>query len=207
MNIIKGIWQKLDWTLYPTTLISFLTLIGCGICYLYLPVQYAYENSYIENVQLVVLAGIAMVALTAKNNTYFFRFIALMCIILFLREINCGRVLFPIEGEANKFKKWDEIWDYGWLVRTGYGLIIASTVFYFLRNKLWKTLCFFWKQGGIPVFDAFFIPLGLFVQHLTEHMTQNMVLEECFETLFYVALFSVTYLYARGKRKISIQSK
>lgn len=166
---------------------------------LYLPEEYGYENSLLETTQLVILALTFIFALKAKVNKTFFKCMAMIIGILFLREINCGRtIFFPVPGEVNTFYSWKEI-KYGWLAHPLYGLYMAFTVLYFLKNKLFMTLWNYVKGVRFPFWSMFFIFLGMAIGLYAEKTMNNMILEEMAELLFYTALMCIVYLYGFNK--------
>lgn len=108
--------EHLDFKIYGVTWIAILNTILIAPCILYLPEKYGYENGILENLQLIVLLCGFILCLSYKkikskqnqdneitsvdeSMVKFFKFVALVIVILFLREINCGRtIFFPIPG-------------------------------------------------------------------------------------------------------------
>lgn len=195
-----------DFNIYPVTWIAILIALLIVPCILYLPERFGYENGILENIQLVtLLIGFILCLccqkITLSNNSMikFFRFAALVLVILFLREINCGRtIFFPIPGEINSFYGWKDI-KYGWLAHPVYGLYMAYVVFYFLRNGLFITLWKIIKNIKFPIWNIILMLIGMIWGTLAEKFFHNMVMEEITELLFYVSLTGIIYLYAFNK--------
>ena len=162
---------------------------------LYLPVKFGYENALLENLQLVVLGLTFIFAMKAKVNKTFFKCMAMIVVILLLREVNCGRtIFFPVPGEVNAFYSWKDI-KYGWLAHPLYGLYMAFTAFYFLKNKLFVTLWNYVKNVRFPFWNMLFIFIGMGVGLYAEKAMNNVILEEMAELLFYSSLAGIVYLY------------
>ena len=138
--MIKDFLKRIDFSFQPITLLPLLIILLTYPCMKFLPIQYTYENSLIENFQLFVLILTFIFSVKAKTDKKFFISVALICLILFLREINCGRtIFFPIEGMENAFYSWKDI-KYGYLAHPLYGLFIAGSALYFLFTKSFMVL-------------------------------------------------------------------
>ena len=205
--------KHLDFKIYGVTWIAILNTILIAPCILYLPEKYGYENGILENLQLIVLLCGFILCLSYKkikskqnqdneitsvdeSMVKFFKFAALVIVILFLREINCGRtIFFPIPGEVNAFYGWKDL-KYGWLAHPLYGLYMAYVGIYFLINKLFLTLWDIIKNIKFPVWNIVLMIVGIIGGILGEEVYHNMVMEQITELLFYVSLVSIIYLYA-----------
>jgi hypothetical protein len=143
----------------------------------------------------------AAMCLRAPVEKKLFRFFAMVCAILFLREINCGRVLFPVEDMPGEFKTWDEICgEYSSLVRLAYAGFILYTFAYSLKNKLWGgVLARYIRRARIPGWDALLFASSIALGTIGEIFLKNDMCEECFETLFYVSFASIIYTYAYNR--------
>ncbi len=200
----------LDFKVYPVTWIAIVNALLIVPCIMFLPKEFGYENGLLENIQLIaLLVGFIICLLYPKYNkeesnekpalVKFFRFAALVIVILFLREINCGRtIFFPVPGEVNTFYGWKEI-KYGWLAHPLYGLFMTGVGVYFLINKLFITLWHLIKNVKFPVWNIVLMVIGMVWGTLAEEVFHNMVMEEITELLFYVALAGIIYLYTFNK--------
>ena len=115
--------ERVDFKFYPVILAPVIIFLLTPIFIKWLPLHFANENSLIENFQLVVILFAFIFCLKAKTDKPFFYSMALVMIILFLREINCGRTVFFLVpgGGPNAFYSWKEI-PYGYLAHPLYGL-------------------------------------------------------------------------------------
>lgn len=198
----QNIFSRLNWKIYKPTLFSIITFLSILPCVLFLPERYAWENSFIENAQLFVIFFIFIIALNAKVEKQLFKFIAMVSIILFLREINCGRIFFPLNNVGSPaFKSWNEILPhpYNYIPNGLFGLFMIYTLAYFFESKaylqLWKVL----KSAKIDCVNIFFMMFGIVAGTLGENTIHNEMLEETAETLFYVAFGVLVYLYGYNK--------
>ena len=186
--------------------VTVISIIATLLIYpsLFLPEQLGYENSLFENIQLIVLLIGFIISIKAKNNKKFFNFVAMVLIILFLREINCGRtIFFPIPGEINSFYKWQDL-KYGYLAHPIFGLYMIFTAFYFLKNKLYLRLRDFITKTRLRVCDIIMMLLGRSIGLAAEKHIGNVLLEETGELLFYTALVGIINLYTNCPKHILI---
>lgn len=163
----------------------------------YLPISAAYENSWFENIQLIVLFVGLFLAITTKFNKIFFKFVALVIGILLIRETNCLRtIFFCVPNQPNTFYTWKEI-KCGWLFHPLYGSYIAWTGVYFIWKKLYLDLWNYVKNVKFPIWNSLFLMLAILFAWAGEEIFHNMMFEEASELLVYTALTSIIYLYTR----------
>lgn len=193
--------ERLDFKFHPVSILPLLFVLLTYPAMKYLPVNYCYENSLLENFQLFVLLSTFVVCIKSKTDKKFFYSLALVCVILFLREINCGRtVFFPIEGVENAFYSWKDI-KYGYLAHPLYGAFMALSGLYFILSKSYNVLIKYFLHAKLSVYNWVFLFLGIIFGLLGEEIS-NPQLEEMTETLFYVSLFALIYLQAFNKKYI-----
>lgn len=169
-------------------------------CYLFLPEKYGYENSLIENIQMIVLFICMYFSIKAKNSKKFFWILTLFVIIMLLREINCGRVFFPIPGKVNTFYHWEDI-KYGFIVGPIYESFIGISIIIALWNKVYETIFSMLTKTRLPIWNIVFAVIGLFGSTYIDKHFDSCVLEEMVELLMYVAICGIIYLYAFSKDK------
>ena len=198
-KILEGIKNHIDFKIYPVTWISIIIAIATIPCIIYLPVRYGYENGPLENIQIIFLILACIMGFCVKENKKFFRFAALVIIILILREINCGRtIFFPVPGVENTFYGWKEI-KYGWLAHPLYGLYIGCVGLYFIFNKLYIDLWQIIKNIKFPIWNIILLIAGMSIGMYAEKALNNMLLEEMTEMLFYASLMGIIWLYGYNK--------
>jgi len=193
--------RRLDFSIRKESLLGLAWFLL--IPFLYLLPEHAFtENSYIENFQLVILFATAVVSLKFKDSRdgKLFVFAFMFFIILFLREVNCFRVLFPIEGKSGSFMRWEQIIpNYGFLIPLAYRIFIACAVGYLVFGKAGKIAVEYMKKARIPVVETALIVIGAIVLTVAEQF-HNEALEELFETLIYIALATIIWIYGHDKR-------
>ncbi len=193
----QNILSRLNWKVYHSTIFSIITFLSVIPCTIFLPERFAWENSWIENSQLVILAITFYIAIKSNYNKKFFNWIAMIAVILFLREISYGRALFPKEGFVNVFKSWDEILPMcPWLSITLYISFMVYSLFYFFKNRLYYDVMGYVKSAKIAGWDFSFLFIGIIVGTISESYLHNESLEEMTETLFYVAFMSIVWIYS-----------
>ena len=196
----QNIFSRLKWKVYPSTWFSIIAFLSIIPCVMFLPEKFAWENSFIENTQMIVLFVCFFITIKAKWNKKFFNWISFIVVILILREINYGRSFFPKPNVINSFYQWKEIIpNYWWIPRTLYGLFMAYTIYYFFKNNLLKTVVLYIKKAPIDVWNCIFLFLGIILGTLGENTIKNEMLEETTENLFYVAFTVLIWLYSHNK--------
>lgn len=195
--------KHLDFKVYPVTILAIIAALAIVPCVKFLPAQWGYENGVLENIQMIFLFISLGLALTAKTKKHFFKFAALVIILIILREVNYGRTLFfPIPGTENAFYSWKEI-KYGWLVNPLICLYMAGSVIFFIVKKVYIDIWQIIKNIKFPVWNVLLMIAGMALGTYAEHATENFVFEEITELLFYVALTGIIWLYTRNKNFVS----
>ena len=194
-NFLNKLKNRVDFKFYNVSILPLIMLILTYPAIKWLPIQYAYENSLLEYFQLIILLITFVFCLKAKNDKVFFNSMALVVMIIFLREINCGRtVFFPIEGMENAFYSWKEI-KYGYLAHPIYGIFMGLSFLYFILSKAYKILFKYIKRAYISFYNWCFLFIGIVFGTVGEKMG-NFILEEMMESIFYLSLFAIIYLQA-----------
>ena len=198
---MKNFLKRLDFKLYKITILPLIVLLLTYPAMKCLPIQFAYENSLLENMQLIIILAAFIFCIRAKEDKNFFNSIALVMIILFLREINCGRtVFFPIEGVENAFYSWKDI-KYGYLAEPIYGIFIASSALYFIITKAYQVLFNYAVKAKISVWSWLPLFIGIILGTAGEK-TGNFILEEMTEMAFYLSLLCLIFLQGFNKSYI-----
>lgn len=200
-GLINNIKKRLDFNFYWVSFFPLLFLVLTYPAMKWLPIQYTYENSLIENFQVFILFIIFFLCKNTKIDKKFYNSLALVAVILLLREVNCGRtIFFPIEGVENAFYSWKDI-KYGFLAEPLYGLFIAFSGIYFLKTKSYMVLFKYIQNAKLAVYNWLFLFLGIILGTLGEKIG-NFALEEMTETIFYLSLMGLIYLQAFNKKYV-----
>lgn len=196
-------WMKFDFRLHAAALVAIVVAVLCVPLGVYLPVECCYENGAVENVQMAVLALGACFCLRAGNHRRFFVVMALVMVMLMLREVNCGRTLFLAKpGTVNDFYQWKEL-PYGWIARVLFGGYMAGVAAYFLHKRLYLQIGEVLRQVGIPVWNVILMAAGVVLGVYGERVLNNMTVEEFAELVFYVALVGAVHVYARFRGDVA----
>ena len=202
---LRGLYSRIYWKICKPTLFSVITLLLVIPCLLFFPERYAWENGVIENIQLFIIVLCFVLALNAKNDKSLFRWVTLVCIILFLREINCGRIFFPskyqIPNMSPTFMKWSEILPerYSMIPNIIYGMLMIGSVVYLFCTNAFRRLLDIVINGKIDGINFACLFIGIGIGILSENRLHNEMLEEMMETLFYVSFTVIVYVYGYGK--------
>lgn len=191
--------KYLEWKFRGTTRLDFLIALICFVLAFTLPESFADKNSPIEYFQMAVVAVGLYMACTAKDYRRLYTFASLCLFFILAREVNYGRTLFIFADPkyVHGYPKWKDL-EYGWLAHVCVGLYMAWMVVYFFWKKVWKE---FWEvltTNRFPVIDLLFALSGVTVAMLFESMHDN-IREELGETVFYVSLMGILYLFSRKK--------
>ncbi len=198
---MKKFLSRLDFKFNKETVLGLIILLLTLPAILWLPVKYTYENSLIENFQLIILCITFVLCLKSKTDKKLFNSLALLCTIFFIREINFGRtVFFPIEGVENAFYSWKEI-PFGYLAEPIEGIYIFLCGLYFLLTKSYKILWIYFLNAKISVYNWLFLIFGVIGGIIGEKIG-NFALEEMAETLIYVSFMALILLHGFNQEYI-----
>ncbi|MCD8024885.1 MAG: hypothetical protein LUE64_05070 [Candidatus Gastranaerophilales bacterium] len=193
--------SRLDFKFHLITIFSVIFLLLIYPAMKYAPVSVFYENSYVENFQLIVLLVTFIFCVRAKTDKNFFNSLALVCIILFLREVNCGRtIFFPVNGVENAFWAWKDI-PYGFLAEPIYGVFMGISALYFIFSKSYLVLWNYFLHAKLSVYNWIFLFIGIIFGTMGEKLG-NFALEEMTETIFYLSFMALIYLQSRNEKYI-----
>lgn len=174
-----------------------LLAFACCLLTQHMPIEWGYENSLVENIQLVVLAGGVFLCATANNHRTFYQLAAFIVVLFMLREVSFGRtIFFPVEGQVNTFYKWKEL-PYGWLAHWVIGAYITALVFFFLRHRLWNDLREILLSKAIPVWGCLFMLVGAGLTAMEEDVFHDYVAEEIGELGMYLSFVYLLLNYTR----------
>ena len=170
-------------------ILCILAVIFIGLSFV-LPIEYSYENHFLENLEVVIL---------------------FLGIVICIGELSWGRVFYPIGMDKNGeqiFVKVHELW-YGSVVYPMVGILILIVLIllgvYFYQSRR-QGICWYIPLGEF----LFFIVISIlsqcvFDRGLVQFGNYNQLLEESCEIIAYIALVCCTYDISFKRRYIHIR--
>jgi len=197
----------LDFSFKKSDLITLFALIGCYLFVKISGIVEIYENSLLENTQLIPLIAGSIVCFRAKNHKVFFRFVALILILAFFRELSYGRVIFCAVPDApHEFYKWSH-YKYGWLAHVIIGIYIGLSVLWALINKIWVDIIDIIKKVKFPVWTFLIVFVAILIQLYSEKHLENTIIEETAELIIYCSALSLCLIYSKKLKNSENNSK
>lgn len=197
-------------------ILCILAVIFIGLSFV-LPIEYSYENHFLENLEVVILF-LGIVICIGKIRDFilydsikFYVASIIIYILMIGRELSWGRVFYPIGMDKNGehiFVKVHELW-YGSVVYPIVGILILIAlillVVYFYQSRR-QGICWYIPLGEFLFFIVTSI-LGQFVfdRGLVQFGNYNQLLEESCEIIAYIALVCCTYDISFKRRYIHIR--
>ena len=197
-------------------ILCILAVIFIGLSFV-LPIEYSYENHFLENLEVVILF-LGIVICIGKIRDFilydsikFYIASIIIYILMIGRELSWGRVFYPIDMDKNGeqiFVKVHELW-YGSVVYPMVGILILIVLIllgvYFYQSRR-QGICWYIPLGEFLFFIVTSI-LGQFVfdRGLVQFGNYNQLLEESCEIIAYIALVCCTYDISFKRRYIHIR--
>ena len=197
-------------------ILCILAVIFIGLSFV-LPIEYSYENHFLENLEVVILF-LGIVICIGKIRDFilydsikFYVASIIIYILMIGRELSWGRVFYPIGMDKNGeqiFVKVHELW-YGSVVYPIVGILILIAlillVVYFYQSRR-QGICWYIPLGEFLFFIVTSI-LGQFVfdRGLVQFGNYNQLLEESCEIIAYISLVCCTYDISFKRRYIHIR--
>ena len=197
-------------------ILCILAVIFIGLSFV-LPIEYSYENHFLENLEIVILfCGIVVCVNKIRDfilydSIKFYIASIIIYILMIGRELSWGRVFYPIGMDKNGeqiFVKVHELW-YGSVVYPMVGILILIVLIllgvYFYQSRR-QGICWYIPLGEFLFFIVTSI-LGQFVfdRGLVQFGNYNQLLEESCEIIAYIALVCCTYDISFKRRYIHIR--
>lgn len=197
-------------------ILCILAVIFIGLSFV-LPIEYSYENHFLENLEVVILfLGIAICIGKIRDfilydSIKFYVASIIIYILMIGRELSWGRVFYPIGMDKNGeqiFVKVHELW-YGSVVYPMVGILILIVLIllgvYFYQSRR-QGICWYIPLGEFLFFIVTSI-LGqcVFDRGLVQFGNYNQLLEESCEIIAYIALVCCTYDISFKRRYIHIR--
>lgn len=197
-------------------ILCILAVIFIGLSFV-LPIEYSYENHFLENLEVVILF-LGIVICIGKIRDFilydsikFYVASIIIYILMIGRELSWGRVFYPMGMNNNGeqiFIKVQDLW-YSPVVYPIIGiltliaLILLGIYFYQSRQQ---RICWYIPLGEFLFFIVTSI-LGQFVfdRGLVQFGNYNQLLEESCEIIAYIALICYTYDISFKRRYIHIR--
>lgn len=197
-------------------ILCILAVIFIGLSFV-LPIEYSYENHFLENLEVVILF-LGIVICIGKIRDFilydsikFYVASIIIYILMIGRELSWGRVFYPIDMDKNGeqiFVKVHELW-YGSVVYPMVGILILIVLIllgvYFYQSRR-QGICWYIPLGEFLFFIVTSI-LGqcVFDRGLVQFGNYNQLLEESCEIIAYIALICCTYDISFKRRYIHIR--
>lgn len=197
-------------------ILCILAVIFIGLSFV-LPIEYSYENHFLENLEVVILF-LGIVICIGKIRDFilydsikFYVASIIIYILMIGRELSWGRVFYPIGIDKNGeqiFVKVHELW-YGSVVYPIVGILILIVLIllgvYFYQSRR-QGICWYIPLGEFLFFIVTSI-LGqcVFDRGLVQFGNYNQLLEESCEIIAYIALICCTYDISFKRRYIHIR--
>lgn len=197
-------------------ILCILAVIFIGLSFV-LPIEYSYENHFLENLEVVILF-LGIVICIGKIRDFilydsikFYVASIIIYILMIGRELSWGRVFYPIGMDKNGeqiFVKVHELW-YGSVVYPMVGILILIVLIllgvYFYQSRR-QGICWYIPLGEFLFFIVTSI-LGQFAfdRGLVQFGNYNQLLEESCEIIAYIALICYTYDISFKRRYIHIR--
>ena len=197
-------------------ILCILAIIFIGLSFV-LPIEYSYENHFLENLEVVILF-LGIVICIGKIRDFilydsikFYVASIIIYILMIGRELSWGRVFYPIGMDKNGeqiFVKVHELW-YGSVVYPMVGILILIVLIllgvYFYQSRR-QGICWYIPLGEFLFFIVTSI-LGqcVFDRGLVQFGNYNQLLEESCEIIAYISLICCTYDISFKRRYIHIR--
>lgn len=197
-------------------ILCILAVIFIGLSFV-LPIEYSYENHFLENLEVVILF-LGIVICIGKIRDFilydsikFYVTSIIIYILMIGRELSWGRVFYPIGMDKNGeqiFVKVHELW-YGSVVYPIVGILILIALIllgvYFYQSRR-QGICWYIPLGEF----LFFIVTSIlsqcvFDRSLVQFGNYNQLLEESCEIIAYISLVCCTYDISFKRRYIHIR--
>lgn len=199
--------KRLDFSILPTTGLTFLVAIACAFMFAYAPATWAYENALLENIQMLILMLGMLFCITARADKSLYLFFACILLFMMLREVNCGRMLFWsrsgeffYSGTPEDFLKWKEI-PHGSTIRFSiYTAITLLCVVAWCRKGNFAALKKTILHTQVPFWELLLMLSAMLCSIAVERFNICFLTEEISELLLYTALASAIFRYSRARQ-------
>lgn len=182
----------------------------------YVPVEWGWENSVLEWLQVVILAvGMVLnyrwVREVSYHNPAGKRFLAWtmpLWLLIIGRELSWGRVFYPSGFNAVKGPSFLPLAQlpYGQLVYPLLAIMLIVWLYIGIKYVLYKIPCELVKERQFPIAEMIITVIALIVAEVAEHKLRLQAMEEMNECFVYLGLILLVYhvkeVLNKRKRKI-----
>ncbi len=192
--------NRLRWNVNFVTFLEVLLVCMLPFIMRYANPEWFMEGHFVENLQLVILIVAFFVAVKASNDKKMFYAIALVIVLLLMRETNLGRGYFCAKYlSPEDICRWKNL-KYGFFVEPLRDLYGLSILYYVWRQKVYKTVGQYILKAPLFVWDLIiFVGAAVLAALAESQQIDNEILEESCETIMYVAFLNCLYHYGYGK--------
>lgn len=196
-EFLKGIPARLQWNLSKLTVVELIYITAIPFMMNYASAELFTEGGLVENLQLLILGIALIIALHSPKDKTLFTALALVIVLMLMRETNLGRSYF-----CEKYLSPDEIcrWKkmkYGFIVEPLRNLYGAYILYYIWSKKVYQTLWRYISQAPVFVWDSFVLVGAIIAATIAEFpFIDNEILEESSEMLMYIAFTHLIWRYS-----------
>ena len=201
MNFINFIKKYIDISFNKINVIPIAVLIINFLIIKIFNITIIYENSWLENIQLLVLIVPIIAAFRAKNYKTFFNFVIMLLFLMIARELSYGRAIFgAIEGQPDGFYQWSD-YKYGFLANYIVAIYIVAMILYALFNKIYLNIPLILRKVRLPFWSVFGCAICTICQILGEGVLHNSILEETAELVLYTIIMVLVVYYCKKLKR------
>ena len=188
--------KYLDFSFQKTDLLVIFVLIISISCIKIFNITEIPENSILENISLIPLFIAVVLCYRFKKYKIFFNVLALLFILMILRELSYGRVIFcQVPNSPNEFYPWSH-YKYGYLAHIMVGIYIFAMALYGIINKIWLNIFEIINKVKFPVWTLGCGVIFTILQIYFEG-THNTCGEETVEFALYCTIVSLCIIYTK----------
>lgn len=199
LDFLKNIPPRLRWSVNGLTIIEFIYISAVPFMLKFADSKLFTEGNWIENLQLLVLAAACVIAIKSPKDKTLFTALALIIILMLMRETNLGRAYFCEKYlPPEEICRWKNL-KYGFAVeplRDLYGMYI---IYYIWKQKVYNTIWQYILYAPAFVWDSLIFIGSAIMATLAEcPIIDNEILEESCEMLMYIAFTNLILRYAKN---------
>ena len=193
---LKNIFNHLNFKFQKIDFLALIAMTLSAICIKIFNITKIPENSFLENISLIPLAIGVFLCFRTKKCKVFFNVVAFIFILMILRELSYGRVIFcQIPNQPNEFYQWSH-YKYGFLANIAIGAYIFGIFLYGILNKVFLDIIKILNKVPTPFWSFLCSFICIFIQIYSEK-SHNTCLEETMELGLYLFMVSICITYIK----------